>query len=320
MFAKRVTIFIAVAWSACAFAQKPGTKIFDPNDPLKSRVIVSREDRERIGLDEKTWPGVVHPNVSQAFERLKIQPEDRIERFKFNQQQRFKGSVYVQVHLKHTVVGQADSDKNKAAIAAVQKRVLGSLTAAEFHLMQGLEKSPGLIGHATKGAIAKLTVHPDVVGVCLDDKPAPQRALPILTKDKLPPLQPDEYANEPGVVSGKAEKEVYQALNIYGRVDLRVSLHPVGEPIPKLTHVRSEYGARLDAHNKAVRELEDRVLSTLTADDFWLNSRVGGATMFSGFASREGVEKLLKHPEVTDLFIDVAFTLDKREMRTRWGK
>jgi len=36
----------------------------DPNDPDKTRTIVSREERERLGLTLRTWTGVVHPDVS----------------------------------------------------------------------------------------------------------------------------------------------------------------------------------------------------------------------------------------------------------------
>ena len=314
MFTKWAAVLVVVAGCACALAQQPVRKAIDPNDPLKSRTIVSREDRERLGLNERTWTGVVHPNVAQAFDRLKIQPEDPIERFKFNSRQRFKGSIYVQVLLKHTVVGQPDSEENKAAIAAVQKRVLNSLMADEFHLMQELRESPGMIGYATREAIAKLTANPDVVGVCLDDRPVSE-PLPILTKDKLPPRSPGEYANEPGVVGGKAGADVYQALDLYGRVSVLVLLEPEGDPLPKLTHVRSETQSRWEAREIAVRELQDRVLSTLTADDFRLSTRLGGSPGFGGFVNREGVRKLLANPEVKGMEIENLIKLDPNETR-----
>lgn len=300
MFAKLAFWLVVVTGGAGAFAQYAGMAVADPNEPRNSRNVVSREQREQLGLSERNWTGVVHPDVSQAFDRLKILPEDRIERFKFLSSQRFKGTVYVQVHLKHTAVGQADSDQNKAAIAALQRRVLTSLTAAQFHPVQKFKTSPGVIGFATPEAISKLEDNPDVVGVCLDDKPIPEQ-LPILTKDQLPPRQPGAYADEPGVAEREVGPEVYQALDLYGQVSILAVLESKGDPLPQLTHVRSETESRWKARERAVRELQDRVLSTLTADDFILSTRLSGSPGFGGFANREGVNKLLAHPEVKSI-------------------
>ena len=80
-----------------------------------------------------------------------------------------------------------------------------------------------------------------------------------------------------------------------------VSLEPKGEPLPESTHVRSEMHQRWLERDAAVRKLQDRVLSALTADDLWLWTDLGGGSGFAGYINRQGLERLRKHPEVTGI-------------------
>ncbi len=313
MLTNWTTVLVAFVGSAVVLAQPPASKTSDPNDPLKSRALVSLEDRERLGLNDKTWKGVVHPDVSKAFDHLKIQPEDPIKRFKFNFRQRFRGTVYVQLHLKHAVVGQPASVANETAIAAVQERVLNSLTAAEFHLAQKFSDIPGMIGYATREAIAKLAVHNEVVGVCLDDKPIPERPA-VLYGNRLPPTPPDLVV-PPGTSSRKASLKVYQALTMRETVFIVVGLAPKTGSIPKLTEAPEKRKEQWEIRDAAVRELQDRVLSTVTAEDFQLTSRLGGSKAIAGFVSRKGLKKLLSHPEVRDVFLDELHSIPSPSIR-----
>jgi len=124
--------------AAIAFAAPPpkptsAPVTADPNDPEKTRTIVPREEREKLGLTPHTWSGVVHPDVYLTLDKLKKTEARLRERLRNESGEQgeevfdmlwfmhFKGTVYVQVQL-----------KSKDA----QRRVLASLKTSEFHAQQ----------------------------------------------------------------------------------------------------------------------------------------------------------------------------------------
>ena len=143
----------------------------------------------------------------------------------------------------------------------------------------------------------KLAKHPDVLGVCLDNQPLPEPP-PVVYKHEVPHPEPGEFNDEPGVKAKKVDVRVYQALKQNDRVSVIFSLEPTGDSLPTSTHVPDEMHQRGRERRAAARKLQDRVLSTLRADDFWLSVRFMGAGL-GGYVSREGVEKLCEHPEVS---------------------
>ena len=319
MFARLLTLLFVVSVGGVESASaQPGRVQYDPNDPDKTRPVVSRAEREELGLAAKTWDGVVRPEVYTTLDRL----NKTVERLKNTNTGeaihtlgavQFEGTVYVQVQLKSGPQGKADSKENRAALQDAQHRVLGSLTAAEFHVRQLFERSAGLVGQVSEEGLAKLPKHPDVVGVCLDDQPLPESA-PMVYEDQLPDPEPGEFADEPGLKAGRVEVKVYQALKESDRVSVLVSLKKQGEPLPGSTYVPGAKQQGWQEYRAAVLKLQNRVLSTLTADDFWLWTRLGGAPGFAGYITREGLEKLWKHPEVSKIGVEGRIRLDPREM------
>jgi len=316
-------LVVALGGVQSASAQHP-RKAFDPNDPEKTRAVVPRAEREQLGLAAKTWDGVVQPEVYTVLERLnetveRARKTNTVEAINTLDAMKFHGTVYVQVHLKNDPEGKPDSTESGTALLEVQRRVLGSLTAAEFHVRLLFERSPGLVGYASAEGLGKLAAHADVVGVCLDDQPFPQPP-PVVYKNRLPDAEPGKHDHAPGVKDKQVGGELYQALEASergrvlagglfvetrmvtleaserGRVFVMVALEPKGEPLPQLTHVPGEMHQRGLARDAAVRKLQERVLSTLSADEFWLWTQLGPG--FAGYVNRQGLEKLRKHPEV----------------------
>lgn len=301
MFARLFMLLFIVAVGGVQSASGQGRTVFDPNDPEKKRPMVTRAEREQLGLKAKNWDGVVQPEVYSTLHGLNETVERRKntntgEAIDLLDRVQFQGTVCVQVRLKHGPEGSADLGQDPAALRDAQRRVLGSLTAAEFHVRQLFEQSPGFVGNVSKEGLDKLANHPDVVGVCLDDQPLPE-ALPRADKSQFADPKPGEFADEPGLKARRVEAKVYQALKQSDRVYVGVSLESKGEPLPTLTDVPSERHQRGREHRAAERSLRDRVLSTLNADDFWLQTPLGSG--FYGYINREGLEKLWKHPEVT---------------------
>jgi hypothetical protein len=266
----------------------PGSPVADPNDPEKTRTIISREEREKLGLTQKTWSGVVHPEVYATLDSLNekiANLKTRMERDRdfrafqllFSATQT-EGTVYVEVQL-----------KNKDA----RKRVLGSLKASEFRVRQLLDQAAGFVGYATREGLDKLAKHPDVIGVCVDNKPLPDAPVRIIHRDDLPPAQAGEAAG-PGAREDKVEPDVYRMFALTDRPYVMVNLR--ADSLPQLTDEPSEMLARERARREVEKTLQDRILCTISADDFYLQARAGSA--ISGFITPEGLEKLQQHPDV----------------------
>lgn len=181
----------------------------DPNDPGKTRTIIPREERERLGLTPRTWSGVVDPEVLARFDRLdktvaslkdKMTKEKDVKAFNSLWRIRFKGMVYVEVQLK-------DQD--------AQRRLLASLKASEFYPECVFQSNAGLTGYVSKDGLDKISKHADVTGVCLDDKPLPAKGA-VIFKEHVAPPKPGENTSEmPGVPEKKVDPDVYRLLELH---------------------------------------------------------------------------------------------------------
>lgn len=296
---------LTVLWAAglvLAAAQPPRVSATaDPNDPEKTRPVVPREEREKLGLTPKTWTGVVQPEVYARLDNLKKAMASAREKVNAGTKDervfqawwagtQTEGTVYVQIHLKDQ---------------AAQRRVLASLKASEVQRPYLFTKLPALTAHVTKEALDKLAESPDVLGVCLDDKPVPDTRRGIITKDGLPALKAgDESGEQPGVKEGKIEAEVYRAFAISDRVRVTVSLR--GESLPELTDKGPEVRTRLVRRHQAEKQLQDRVLASVSADDLELIARIGSGV--SAYITREGAHKLARHPDVQRISLPVLMT------------
>jgi len=276
----------------------------DPNDPEKMRAVVSREEREKLGLTPHTWSGVVDPEVYASLDRVNKTLATLKDRMKRDKDIRAfqawfagaetEGTVYVQVQLKHEPKGASDSKENMAAIKDVQRRVLASLKASEFRLRQLFEGVAGFVGYARKEALDKLAKNHDVTGVCVDDGPLPEAPVKIIHRDDLPAPKPGQPAG-PGAREDRVEPDVYRAFELTDRPYVMIALRRA-DSLPQLNDKPSEMFARNELRDKAQKELRDRVLSTVNADDFWLRS--SHSSSMAGFTTREGLQTLSKHPEV----------------------
>ena len=303
MNVKCLPAFLLVLAAPTALGDPPRVPVtWDPNDPDKRRTIISREEREQLGLTPRTWTGVVAPAVYPTLERL----NETIDELKNTRTgdaiqtlfaMKFEGAVYVEVHLKHEPRGKVDSQANRSAIREAQRTILGNLTAAEFAVQQIFERSPGFVGYATKEALDKLATHPDVAGVCLDDHPLPEMGPSPICRDDLPPADPGEAADGLGVAERKVDPDVYRAFALTDRVYVSVYLRGKTS-LPRPTDVLSEMWTRDRLREDAAKELQDRFLATVSAEEFWVWSRGRGGLGISGYVNQEGLAKLEQHPDV----------------------
>ena len=253
--------------------------------------LVSPEEREALGLDDISWTrrhGKVHPDVYKALEKAeRIGERAKKAREAYLDPAGYAGMVYVQVRLKHEQKGRADSAENKAAIKQLQDKVLSQLTAAEFFVRYTFEMVPGILGHARRSAVEELGANPDVVAVCLDDKPFPRRPEPVRKAD-LPPLEPGDPSTQPAQgrfwgSGGKVEAAVYQALGMHERVFVIAGLN-----VPNASPLSDEGIAE-------TREIANRVLADLTASEFWAENK---GEFLCGRVNNAGLAKLARHPDV----------------------
>lgn len=302
MSAKTIGFLLSVVGMLVAsanggLASPAGQERSSADQPKDVRKLVSPEQREALGLNDATWTKEaekIHPDVYRALEK-----DER----PWPRPVGFDGTAYVQVHLRHRQKGKADSAENKAAIKQLQSKVLSSLTAAEFHVEYPFQTMPGILGYVNRAGLEKLKASAAVVGVCLDDKPLPKRP-PHVFKADLPALKPGDPSTPPGEgrfwgSGGKVEVEVYQALGLHERVFVMVNLIPTSSEAVRNT------------------EIENTVLSALSADEFWLQSRTASFPSLHGLVSEGALKKLENHPNVAGVGMEDAMIPVPRDMKKR---
>jgi hypothetical protein len=255
---------------------------FAESEPVPERLTrppIAPEQREALGLDCSPSQGAkVHPDVHRALQqgRPALPPYQ------------FRGFAYVQVVLRHEQRGAPESAENRAALNQVQTAVLRRLTAAEFGRPFRFTTRPGLLGFASAEGVVKLDEDPNVIAVCLDDKPFP-RYPPAVTAEDLP-----APTSAPSEEHPKVPDAVFRALHRDGRVFVMVSL----------VFDRTRRLARAE-----VSEIENQVLSAVTADEFWVQSRNSGTSLgypsLMGYANQEGLRTLANHPSVLKIGMNV---------------
>jgi len=181
----------------------------------------------------------LNKTVEGLKERPRLKKGRDMDAFDALERIRFPGMVYVQVQVK-------DID--------AQRRVLATLKASEFHDPYLFEKAAGFTGYATKEALDKIAKNPDVVGLCLDDKPFAE-PLKTIYKNDLPPAEPgDASATKPGVAEGIVDADVYRALDRSTHVKAGVSLR--GEDsLPELTDVPAKMWEAGELRQQAAKQL-----------------------------------------------------------------
>jgi hypothetical protein len=272
----------------------PGRTTAQEHPAVKDNLCpqISIGEREAIGLPAPTWvaaDGKVQPAVREALEQQRklIESGDPLVGFQGDRPCGFQGTAYVAVYLHHERKGEPTSKENQAAVQEAQRRLLQSLTAREFTLIFAFKSTAGVVGYADEAAVRKLADDPNVIAVGLDDQPRPE------TKARL--------AEEPGAVGsvrgpverrGKVEVDVYKVLERsqegYAEVCVVLRYASLGP---------GESAEAIEAQDRADRELQDRMLSSLTAEEFRVKSRAG--TSLEGYVNEAGLGKLAASPDVT---------------------
>jgi hypothetical protein len=263
---------------------------------LSEKDLVAPDEREALGLDDIHWTkqhGKVHPDVYKALDKAERITEPWLD------VSGHTGTVYVQVQLKHERRGKADSAENRAAVRELQSRVLSHLTAAEFYAVYAFETLPAVLGYTSRIATEKLRTDADVLAVCLDEKPMPRPTGHVASED-LPP--PEQGESAPGRCAGVVHPDVYRAVALNGRVFVMIALK-LGSAEPGV-----------DSGLGLARSVEGRLLSSLSADQFWVNWRAPiGSTRppgLMGFVNHSGLERLQNHPLVELVMLDQRLQVD----------
>ena len=261
----------------------PGTPPILRPEEIEKRI--SPEERESLRLPEPTWVakhGKVHPDVRAVLETGQMP----WIRFRGWWPMGFDGTAYVAVYLRDQKASGRTPAENETAIRQVESRVLSRLTAAEFAVVLAFRSTPAILGYVSAEGLAKLAKEPDVVAVGLDDAPVPERP-PGPAED--PP--PRGVLQGPTERRGKVELPVYEALakSTDGYVELVVSI-PCAPLAPGASWEAYE------AREAEARALQNRVLSSLTAEDCSLKSR--STSCFDVYVNSAGLAKLATHPDV----------------------
>ncbi len=226
-----------------------------------ARQIITRIEREKLGLTPHTWQGVVHADVYPSLKKLSALAEALKARLRQRRDEKadgllrrinMQGMVYVEV-----------STRDDA-----QRRVLASLRASEFHARQVFDKASGFVGYASAPALDKLAKNPDVIGVCLDNKPLPDSP-PIFFK-------PDD------------ENSAFKKAS-----HINISISLTTDAIPRANDLPSGF-----VREQKIREIQDRVLTIVNADEVRVWGKIPWSTLVSAFATRDGLDKLRRSPDI----------------------
>lgn len=267
----------------------PGRTVAQEHPVVKDNAhpTVPPGEREALGLPAPTWVaahGKVLPAVREALEAQKKLMGDPMAEFQGDRPCGFQGTAYVDVYLRHEAKGKHASKENRTAIKQVQDRLLSRLTAAEFSLIFAFKNTAGLVGYIDEAGLTKLLADADVVAVGLDDQPRPQ--------------DPPPARHEPArrgqkrwtLAEAKIDPQARAALEKSADAFLYVNVVLTGVPWRQGTLQQA-----LKQQRAAEREIEDRVLSTVSAGELKLRSRGGG---FSGYVNAAGLAKLDRHADV----------------------
>jgi hypothetical protein len=270
----------------------PGTPPTLRPEEIERRI--SAEEREKLGLPEPDWVakyGKVHPDVRAILETGQMP----WKRFKGWEPIGFEGTAYVAVYLRREKKDGETPTAMRGDVKRLQTLVLTHLLASEFYVWYEFESTPGILGFVTAAGLERLTKDPDVTAVALDDRPPPERPTPIISDD-LPPATAGDPATQPAHgrfwgSGGKVEADVYRALALHHRVYVTSAI---------------DQAAIEDEDERMpgwARQVEDAVLSRLTANEFWVWSRTGihsrGGPRIRGLVNAKGLQKLVSCPELT---------------------
>jgi hypothetical protein len=253
-----------------------------PKDNMYPKV--SREDREAMGLPAPTWVSSkekVQAVVRDALETQgKLIGKNPMAMYQGDRPIGFQGTVYVDVYLSHKAKGAFDSKENQAAVKEEQDRLLSKLSAAEFAVLFAFENTAGLVGYVNDAGLKKLKDDPEVVAVGVDDQARSQHRFVKC---------PEEMERR-----GRIEHIGKIAAPVYG--DLETSGEQYVPVTVQFNQRVSDY-MPYEQKDALARELEERVLSALSAQEFRVTSRSGGA-FITGYANGEGLIKLDNHADV----------------------
>jgi len=270
---------------------------------------ISPEEREKTGLPAPTWVaahGKLQPAVREALDDQKklIAKPDGMAAFQFDRPGGFQGTAYVDVYLRHHAKGKPGSTERQAAIKEAQNRLLRTLTAGEFSLFFAFENTAGLVGYVDESGLKKLLDDADVVAVGLDDQDRPEEPRPPLHEDPPPVVDYRGRTRPPRRPPpiGKVQADVYEALkkSTDGYLQVNVSL---GGRLEHLSRPE-DWRRALEEKEALERQMEDRILSTLTPTEFKVRFR---GALLGGWANAEGLAKLGKHPDVEAVWLNERF-------------
>lgn len=272
---------------------RPHSYIGDPSDPNGTILRITPDERERIGLRKKTWPGIVHSDVYPRLNSLKASIEAFLEMLRKKngndpQAFRYLFDLYFADTVRVEVATRAQSNTEN-----VGRRVLSRLSASEFFTQHVFRGSAGFVGFATKTGLDQLAADPDVIGICIDTQPIPADR-EWFSHNQMPGTANGASTSASMAPIRKVKPDVIRALAVTERVNVIISLSP--DSLPSEGGSVSERWKRLEAREQAERMLSDRVLTTVNADEFWVyNSE--NCNLWGGI-TRAGAEKISQHPEV----------------------
>jgi len=256
---------------------------------------VSPEEREAMGLPAPTWVaryGKVQPAVRETLQnqKLRIERKQPVLASQGDRPCGFQDTAYVDVYLSRDARDVRDLRENRAAVKQAQSRILNKLTAREFSTIFAFRDTAAVTGYVDEAGLAKLAEAEGVVAVGLDDQArseAPPRALDELQRG----VQRDgkeEGPQRPLDRVGKVKENVYTALNVSndGYVYVLVVYRPV-----------DWMGVGVASGDAVVRNMEDRVLSSLNAEEFRCAHR-GLSGGIGGYVNAAGLAKLDGQPDV----------------------
>src|SRR5262249_20978443 len=152
MNAKLWPLSVLMLGQATVFASPPH-RICDPSDPDAGRTVVSTAERERLGVRQKNWPGVVDPEVYKKLAALTKRIEEIksvLRRTDGRDENAFQAMF--STHFEGTVCVQVILRPNKDN-AEIERRVLRTLKGSEFYTVNLFNAVPAFVGYASRDGL-----------------------------------------------------------------------------------------------------------------------------------------------------------------------